>query len=214
MAIITTILTPEARHTPFTGGTDQERLLRGSARGVTSFFESTASNWPATGVGDNRSLTLSVSLDRDYAYVMTDMSAAFIKTSSSVMNMEAVGFYEIKIPVPGGSDYAYAPIVSYPSRQDGAGSNDIGNVDSNAYNSQYPILDTSSPAIMVFQAQDIPNYMLYPFDNTNNTVDLSFVFSESVANQTAYTCRFAARFIQYDISQAYDWRVQSPTLTR
>lgn len=213
MAVVHTVLNPTPRHTPFTGGTDEERLMRGSARGVTTYFESTASNWPATGAGDIRSLSIQVSLDRDYAYVMTDASAAFIALSTDEVRMEAVGFYEIKIPVPGGDDYAYAPMVNHASRQD-ANNSAIGSIPAAKYNTQYPIVDVATPAIMVFQAEDIPNYMLYPFDNTNNTVDLSFVFSESIVQEPAYTCRFAARFIQYDISQAYDWRVQSPTLTR
>ena len=214
MAVIHTILSPTPRHTPFTGGTDSERLRRGSARGVTTYFDSTASNWPATGAGDNRSLSFSISLDRDYAYVMTDLSVAFIMPSAVAMSIEAIGFCEIGIPVPGGKDYAYSPILNYPSRQDNVGYTDIGTIDANKYNSQYPIIDVATPCIMVFQAENIPNYMLYPFDNTNNTVDINCVFSEDRSQQPAISARFAARFIQYDISQAYDWRVQSPALTR
>ena len=215
MAIIHTILNPAPRHTPFTGGTDQDRLLRGAARGVTTYFESSASNWPATGSGDSRSLSVSMSLDRDYAYVMTDCSAAFIRLSADDnIKMDAVGFMEFKIPVPGKDDYAYSQLVSHPSRTQTNSATPIGDVESAHYNTQFPIIDVSSPAIMTFQAQNIPKYMLYPFDNTNNTVDISCVFSENVNQEPAMTCRFAARFIQYDISQAYDWRVQSPTLTR
>lgn len=214
MAIVHTVLNPLPRHTPFTGGTDEDRLLRGAARGVTSYFESTASNWPATGAGDERSLSLSISLDRDYAYVMTDCSASFIKLHDSTIKMGASAFMEISIPVPGGRDYAYAPMVSYPDRQDTSGTTAIGSISANHYNAQWPIIDVATPSIMVFQAEDIPKYMLYPFDQTNNTVNINCVFSEGVQQQSALTCRFAARFVQYDISQAYDWRVQSPTLTR
>jgi len=214
MAVIHTIISPTPTHTPFTGGSDQERLTRGAARGVTTYFDSTASNWPATGAGDNRSLSISISLDRDYAYVMTDCSAAFLKINTSQNSMGAVGFMEIGIPVPGGTDYAYSPMISHADRQDSAGSTAISGIQARDYNVQYPIIDASTPSIMVFQAEDIPRYMLYPFDNTNNTVDINCVFSEAAEQEAAQTVRFAARFIQYDISQAYDWRVQSPTLTR
>ncbi|MCP3671936.1 MAG: hypothetical protein GY746_09640 [Gammaproteobacteria bacterium] len=211
MAVVSTIIEPKPKHTPFTGGSDADRLAQGAARGVTTYFDSTASNWPATGAGDNRALAFNIDLDRDYAYVMSDCSASVFRAGDFV-SVDAVAMVEIRIPVPGGYEYIYSQLVSEPSRQE-VHYTPIGDMPAREYNSQWP-LTAVDQGVMTFQSKDIPNYMLYPFDNSNNTVDVNVVFSEAALNQPAYTVRFAARFLQYDITQAYDWRVQSPTLTR
>jgi hypothetical protein len=215
MATIHTILPTESRHTPFTGGTDARRLAQGAARAETRFTTAAAASWPNAGAGNNRSLAVTVELNRDYAWVLTDMSAIFIQSGGGdAMAMDAVAFTEITLPVPGGSEYYYVPLVSNPSRQDTTGATALGSIRSDHYNAQYPILDVGSPAAMTFTPVFIPKYMLYPFDNSNNEIDLTTVFSEAESNKAALTVRFSARFLQYDITQAYDWRVQSPTLTR
>ena len=214
MSVVHTILSPEGTHTPFTGGTDQQRLNQGAARGVTSYFESTASNWPATGAGDNRSCSISMQLDPDYAYVMTDCTAIIIKLSQPYIEVEATALVEFKVPSQSGSEYIYSNLVNQPARQDTIGHTAVGSIPAREYNSQYPIIDVASPAGMGFIGENLPSYMLYPFQNAGDNVTVSVVFSEGATEQTALTIRFAARFLQYDIDQAYDWRVQSPTLTR
>ena len=216
MATIHTVINPIPRLTSFTGGTDAQRLAQGAARGEVRYQSAIASSWPATGVGDNRSLSFSMELDPDYAWVMTDCSCSFIALSTNVMKMEAIGFIEVKIPTKGIDQYIYTQMVSEPSRQDILGNSPIGSISAHSYNNQYPIIDVAAPSAMVFQSysDSLPTYMLYPFDNTNDTVDVNVVFSEGATQEIAMTPRFSARFLQYDIDQAYDWRVQSPTLTR
>lgn len=214
MAVVHTILSPSATHTPFTGGTDAQRLAQGAARGVTTFFESTASNWPATGIGDNRSLSLAIDLDRDYAWVMTDCTAIIIMINHASIEVEATAMCEFKIPSQTSYEYVYSNLYCKPARQNNQGNTAIGTIGASEYNSQYPILDTSAPAAMVFEADIIPQFILYPFQNTEDNVSVNVVFSESATQRSSLTVRFAARFLQYDIDQAYDWRVQSPTLTR
>jgi len=211
MALVSTIIEPKPKHTPFTGGSDADRLAQGAARGVTTYFDSTASNWPATGAGDNRSLSFNIDLDRDFAYVMTDCSAAVFR-SGDFVSVDAVAMMEFRIPVPGGYEYIYSNLVNEPARQENSNTIAIGTMPAREFNTQWPL--PVDQGVMTFESKDIPNYMLYPFDNSTNTVDVNVIFSEAVVNQPAYTVRFAARFLQYDITQAYDWRVQSPTLTR
>jgi hypothetical protein len=215
MATVHTILTPTAKRVSFTGGTDAQRLIQGAARGEERYFESTASNWPASGAGDNRSLAVTISLDRDYSWVITDLSAVFMKIGEGdTLRMDAVAMVEIALPVPGGYEYTYTNMTAAPSRQSSSAVTPVGDIPADKYNSQHPLVDSSTLTSMTFVAPALPTYQLYPFDNTNNTVDFTCIFSEAVNEQVAYTCRFAARFIQYDISQGYDWRVQSPLLTR
>jgi len=215
MATIHTVLSTDARHTPFTGGTDAQRLAQGAARGETRFVTDASASWAAPGAGNNRSLAVTVTLDRDFAWVLTDLSAIFILLNAGdTITMDAVAFTEIKLPVPGGYEYYYNSLVSNPSRQDTPISTAIGSIRADHYNTQYPILDVGSPGAMTFTPTSLPRYMLYPFDKTNNTINVTSVFSEGPDNQPAMTVRFSARFLQFDISQVYDWKVQSPQLTR
>ncbi len=214
MATIHTILTPDSKHIPFTGGTDAQRLAQGAARGETRFFESTASNWPAPGAGNNRSLAVSFDLDSDYAWVITDISAVFMKIESDSIAMDAVGMLEFQLPKPGGVEYVYSSMTAPASRQDAVGTTAIGSQNAANYNSQWPLLDSVNLSSMTFNATDLPTYMLYPFENVKTDVSVTAIFSEAKVNEIAMTCRFAARCIQYDITQAYDWRVQSPQLIR
>ena len=214
MATIHTILTPEGRHIPFTGGTDAQRLAVGAARGETRFFDSTASNWPAPGGGNNRSLAITFDLDAAYAWVITDISAVFISPTADNLGMDAVGMLEFKLPTPGGVEYVYTPMVSPPSRQNPTSGTAIGDIDAREYNSQYPLIDSSTLSSMTFVAETLPTYLMYPFDSVKTAVEVTAVFSEGNTAPSAATCRFAARCLQYDINQAYDYRVQSPQLMR
>ena len=216
MAVVHTVITPTARFTPFTGGTDARRLAQGAARGEVRYLSAAASSWPATGASDNRSLAFSMNLDRDYAWVLTDMSCNFLSTGGSYLKMEAVGFCEVSIPQKGIDQFINFQLVSEPSRQDTSGSTAIGSIQASGYNTQWPILDVTTPGSITFQPYpgSLPKYMLYPFDKQGGTVSVSVVFSESPTQEPAITPRFACRFLQYDIDQAYDWRVQSPSLVR
>jgi hypothetical protein len=215
MATIHTILPTTSFHTPFTGGTDAQRLAQGAARGETRFATDTAASWPNPGAGNNRSCAVTVELDRDYAWVLTDITAIIILFGQlDNISADAVAFTEIAIPDSGGNKYHYNQLVSNPSRQNTSGTTAIGSMAATNYNTQYPILDVGTPSAMTFTPVSLPQFMLYPFDNSNNSIDVTTVFSEAIGNGLAYTIRYSARFLQYDINQAYDWRVQSPLLTR
>jgi hypothetical protein len=214
MATIHTILTPDGRHIPFTGGTDAQRLAQGAARGETRFFESTASNWPAPGGGNNSSLAITFDLDAAYAWIITDISAVFISPTTDNLSMDAVGMLEFKLPTSGGSEYVYTHLAAPPSRQGPTGSTAIGSLEAREYNSQHPLVDSSNLSSMTFVAETLPTYLMYPFDSVKNAVEVTAIFSQAPSDTSAITCRFAARCLQYDINQAYDYRVQSPQLMR
>lgn len=215
MATIHTILPTTSFHTPFTGGTDAQRLAQGAARGETRFATDSAASWPNPGTGNNRSCAVTVELDRDYAWVLTDISAIIMLFGNSDnIYADAVAFTETALPDPGGYKYHYNQLVSNPSRQSSTGTTGTGSVPSSNWNTQYPILDVTAPSCMTFTPVSLPQFMLYPFDNSNNSIDVTTVFSEAKSNGSPYTIRYSARFLQYDINQAYDWRVQSPLLTR
>jgi hypothetical protein len=211
MSVIATLVDPVQRHTPFTGGTDRDRLLRGAARGETIYTKNDI--WASAGSGNTRSINFTCELDNSFAWVLTDASCAFIKASVPSFVMEATGMLEIALPSNDRTEYIYGQYYSNASRQDTTGTTAIGSIAASHYNSQYPVV--TDTATMTFDLAVKPNYMLIPFSQSGtNVVTVSNIFSEGVDNQAAMSYRFAARFLQYDIDQAYDYRVQSPQLMR
>ena len=211
MSVIATLVDPVQRHTPFTGGTDRDRLLRGAARGETIFTKNDI--WAAPGSGNNRSINFTCDLDNNFAWVLTDASCTFLKSSGEgVIYMESVGLLEISIPSNSRTEYIYGQFQCYPSRQNSA-EQKVSDIEAAPWNSMWPVVtDTGA---MTFDLLRTPTYMLIPFSQSgNDQVTVSNIFSEAQADKGAYSYRFAARFLQYDINQAYDYRVQSPLITR
>jgi hypothetical protein len=210
MGTTSTLPTLEERTTPFTGGTDRDRLLRGAARGETVFFLNDI--WDAAGAGQDRSINFICNLDKDYAWVLTDASCSFIRASSPQITLEATGLLEISIPSPGGTEYIYSQYNSWPSRQNSGGTTAIGSILAADYNTLFPVV--TETGAMTFDLVQKPSYMLYPWKLGGDQVQVANIFSDAKQNEAAISYRFAARFLQYDISQVYDYRVQSPQLTR
>ena len=211
MAVTATLVTPEERHTPFTGGTDRDRLLRGAARGETIFFKNDI--WAAAGAGNERSINFICDLPNSWAWVLTDASVTFLNSASAYILMEAVGMMELSLPSPGGTEYIYGQYESLAGRQDANSNTAIGSIQAREYNTQWPVVTATSA--MTFELNKMPNYMLYPWNQvSSDQVRVSNIFSEPYQNYGSYSYRFAARFLQYDLDQVYDYRVQSPSLTR
>ena len=211
MALVTTTVSPEVRVTPFTGVSEVERERSGIARAEVVY--SAYGTWPATGAGDQRSISFLWSLDPDYGYVMMDSNAAFIE-NVAYMDMEATGVMEITTDTgPGGAqkESQWFTYENLPSRQDSSGNTAQGSIQANTYNTMYPI--TGSNAIMVFTMVNKPTALLYPFPGVN-TIDCTAMFGEEVDQEGVISYRFYTRFLQYDITQGYNYVVNSPVMTR
>ena len=211
MALVTTTVTPETRITPFTGISETLRERSGIARAEVVY--SAYGQWPATGSGDNRSISFLWSLDPDYGYVMMDSNCAFIK-SANYIDMEAVGVMEISTDLGPGASQKESQWYQYenlPSRQDQDGNTYVGNIPGDNWNSLYPI--TGDNSLMAFTMVNKPTALLYPFPGVN-TIDCVAMFGEQLDNQAAIAYRFYTRFLQYDITQGYNYVVSSPVMTR
>jgi hypothetical protein len=211
MALVTTTVTPTVRITPFTGISEVQRERSGIARSEVVY--SGYGTWPSTGVGDNRSIAFSFSLDPDYGYTLMDSNAAFI-INTDYIDMEATGVMEIATDTRTGSTesqwYQYENDASRMVT-DLSGATAIGSVPSNQFNTLYPI--TGQNAIMVFTMRTKPTALLYPFPGVSG-IDCTAMWGEGITNQPAMAYRFYTRFLQYDITQGYNYVVSSPQLTR
>jgi hypothetical protein len=142
-----------------------------------------------------------------------ESSAAFI-VYGAYLKMEATGVMEVTSSLgPGGSDVAsqWYPYISVAGKQNDQGDTAVGSVTANANNTMYPV--TGSNGIMVFNLDPKPNGMLYPYSQ-RNTIDVVSMFGEEAAQEPAYAYRFFCRFLKYDITQGYNYVVNSPRLTR
>jgi hypothetical protein len=211
MALVTTTVTPETRLTPFTGLSQTARERSGIARAEVVY--SAYGTWPATGVGDNRSISFLFSLDPDYGYVMMEANAAFIRAGGYV-KMEATGVMEVTTDLgPGASqkESQWYPYVNHPSRQEESSATAVGSIPAEEYNVLYPI--TGENGIMIFNLDPKPSALLYPFPGVN-TIDVTSMFAEPALQEVAMAYRFYCRFLQYDVTQGYNYVVNSPFLTR
>ena len=211
MALVTTTVTPTKTLNPFTGISEITREKSGIARAEE--IHSAYGTWPATGVGDRRSISFSFSLDNDYGYVLMESSVAFIYYNG-YPKMEATGVMEVTSSLgPGGSDIAsqWYPYVNNAGRQDNSGDTAIASITANTWNSLYPI--TGNNAIMVFNLGPKPTGVLYPYSQ-RNTIDVVAMFGEEATEEAALAYRFFCRFLQYDVVQGYNYVVNSPVMTR
>jgi hypothetical protein len=212
MALVTTTVSPTVRVTPFTGISETARERSGIARAEVVY--SAYGLWPATGVGDNRSISFSFTLDPDYGYSLMDSNAAFIKAAVDEIHMEATGVMEITTDTgPGASqkETQWYPYRNLASRANANPADTLGGIKINQYNTTYPV--TGSNAIMVFSMDIKPTALLYPFPGVNS-IDCTAMFGEQPTNQTVIAYRFYCRFLQYDIIQGYNYVVNSPVMTR
>jgi len=211
MTLVTTSVTPEQRITPFTGVSEIQRERSGIARAEVVY--SSFGIWAAPGSGNNRGLIFTWDLDPNYGYVLMDCTAAFI-LSADFIDMQASAFMEITTNTgPGASsiERQYYGMGVIPSRQDSAGNTAIGSVTADEYNTLFPA--GTYVGVMAFNMPVKPTALLYPFPGIND-ISCSVVFGEYASNKAALAYRFYARFLQYDITQGYNYQVNSPVITR
>ena len=211
MALITTTVTPEVRITPFTGISETLRERSGIARAEVVY--SAYGLWPDAGSGNMRSISFNFDLDLSYGYVLMDANTAFI-ASGAYVSMDAAGVMEIETATgPGGSqlESQWYQYESTASRQDETGNTAIGSVAAHNYNTLYPI--TGNNGIMAFTMRTKPTALLYPFPGVS-AISCASMFGEQDEDLPAVAYRFYCRFLQYDVTQGYNYVVNSPVMTR
>lgn len=211
MSLVTTTVAPEIRVTPFTGISEIQRERSGIARAEVVY--SAMGTWPDPGAGNTGSISFLFNLDTAYGYALMDCNAAFIKESDYVL-LEATGVMEINTSTgPGGTqqESQWYQFENYPSRQNNVGTTAIGTIGASNYNTLFPI--TGNNGIMVYTLKEKPTSILYPFPGVDAMSSTSmFATQKEIFGGCAY--RFFCRFLQYDVTQGYNYVVNSPIMTR
>lgn len=210
MATILTSVTPSQRYTPFTGLDEQSRAASGIARAED--VRRASGSWNNAGIGNDRVIQFLTALDPDYGYIVMDCFAKFYRTGQ--LYMEAAANFQIQT-TPGHPDNEIieTQLISSASRQDLNNTN-IGDIPANLYNSFSP-QDAASNASMTFRlAEPKPTMLIFPFAKTSYPPSILVTFGENVPAIGAYSYYFYLRLLQYDISQGYNYVIQTPQLTR
>ncbi len=208
MSLVTTTVSPTVRITPFTGLSEVARERSGIARAEIVY--SAFGLWPATGAGDHRGIIFSWDLDNDYGHVLMDCSANFIESANHV-EMEAAAWMEITTDLTSDSERQYYPLVNYPSRASDTPTQAIGDLPTENYNALYP--SGTDAGSMAFIMNTKPTGLLWPFPGVGS-ISCATVFGDQAQQNPAIAYRFFCRFLQYDITQGYNYVVNSPRLTR
>lgn len=212
MATILTSVQPTQRYTPFTGLSEIQRAQSGIARAED--VRRSSGSWAAPGAGNNRVINFTHALDPDYGYIVMDCFAKFYASNSDI-EMEAVGNFQIQT-TPGHADNEIieTQMVNDPSRQEGNAGTAIGSISAQRFNTFRPA-DASSQGSMTFRlALPKPSMLIFPFAKTSYPPSINVTFGENIVNAAAYSYYFYLRLLQYDISQGYNYVIQTPQLTR
>lgn len=213
MAKIISFVNPEVRYNPFTGIPELERQKSGIPRAEVIFSKRDAT-WSGPGAGNNRQLLAAMNLDTssNFGYVLMDCFAGFY--DGTHMNMAATAAVDI---FPGGDvfsgDRIPTQMQSEGDRSDSAASTAIGDIQYPRYNSAFA--DTTQSHCMIFRlVEPKPTGIIYPYEAPGASSLVNVTFGEEILNGADYKYDFYCRFLQYDVSQAYNYVPNTPQLTR
>jgi len=212
MAAILTSVTPTQRYTPFTGLDETARAASGIARAED--VRRASGSWSGPGAGNTRAILFTHALDPDYGYIVMDCFAKFYVAGAN-LRMEASANFQIQ-STPGHADNEIieTQMISEPSRQDVNGTTAIGSIGADSYNTFLPGDAASMGSITFRLAEPKPSMLIFPFAKTSYPPSINVTFAEHYLGGSAYSYYFYLRLLQYDISQGYNYVIQTPQLTR
>jgi len=217
MALITTEITPKLFKVPFTGPPDVARRGTTVAR-AECIYSTNSGSWPAAGAGNDKRLDIDMQLPVNFAYLCTDMSLQVRSPSGDLVYANNHGSVAFKPdPSTGGisPDYRLLKSEFWSGSSVGYQAYDVTTaaaqvlVESNTISTDATDAVTSSK---IYKVDDLPTYLLFPYTDTRYQSSVTATLESVLENSSANSVFFFARFVQYDISQAYDWAPNSPVI--
>lgn len=220
MAIITTTFTPTAELFPYTGLTQTVREQANLARAEVK-YNVAGGTVPATTGGDNQRVLLDLVLPSGYAYTLLNITARIGGSDSNFWDYNAEAVFqdqagaaaktEIHHYLESGNRNTLGGRLR--SLTPGVLQTNVGTVTPNGV-SIYPgpvPRGTESFNFIYELRERIPNVIF----NTDQVSPRYFAdFMVDTGNNSACTFSMHASFIQYDIEQAYDYRINTPVFVR
>ena len=214
MALSISLVNPEVRYNPFTGIPELERQKSGIPRAEV-IYSKRGATWPAPGGGNNRQLLAACNLDTssNFGYVLTDCFATI--RDNNPLKLSAIASVAI---YPGGNifsgDRITTTLISDADRSDSTLANTIGTMPWDEYNSAY-VGNGSEIFEMIYRLQEPkPTGIIYPYEDPGASSLVNVIFGEEYNGGSQYQYDFYCRFLQYDVSQSYNYVVNTPQLMR
>ncbi len=212
MATITTTLDPVVYMTPFTGPTTLSRIGTSIARSELRYYVNSG-DWPAPGASNNKKLKIEIDLPKDYAYLCTDVSLQVRGDPTVYANNQGdIAFNSDPGTAGTAPDYRTLVADFWTGSSPGAQSTAIT---TSAAQVRYEAAIVSKDSVNLesrknYVPKSLPSYLLFPFTDTRYQSEVNVALEDGTSNSVAYTIFYFARFIQYDISQVYNWAPNSP----
>ncbi len=191
MAIVRTTITGVPQLFPYSGTGAIMQMQGERPRGEIRFnFDAVAV--ALTGVGDNQQVFVSLTLPQSYAYTIADAFFALTSEAAGTNNFPNQGHASFNDRASG------SPInQSVPLEFTSAGSVGVTATDN---------------ARKTYNVGKVPQGLMVPQPGQNPAMFSQY--TNTTANDAAYTAKGYFRFLQFDIDQAYHVLVNSPTPVR
>ncbi len=193
MAVIETNLTPTPMIFPWRGITDISRERSEVPRAEIRWSEVNTDITDGA-AADNQGMSIAATLPANFAYVILDLFASITQTVAGASNSwDQQAFMSVNDDNSGVADSYNIP-VSLASP--GITSDNSGN----------------QREVVCYVASQLPRIVILPREGA--TASISSIFINPTVNEADFTVRYFLRVAQYDVTQAYHWAVNTPTLTR
>ena len=219
MSTIATIVEPTLWQQNLTGPSDNVRETTSVPRAVMVY--GATFDWPGSGSGNDKQLSVNIELPKDYAYFLMDATLSISQVAASAfMYAQSVGYLDqISDTSPGASSVLRYQMVSYPAQSSPGDDNGPATTQGGAqirYNQPITTSDFSDNRnqMKVYNLVDKPKSLMYPYKDTRFGSEIRMRLWDNVDDSPAYTGIVGATLLQYDINQAYNAGVHNASLTR
>ena len=144
----------------------------------------------ATGAGDTSAINVMMLLPKNFAFVMTDFSCQIRAAGNKTNNYDAIGTLRIS-----DANNARTYTQMCPINSEG-------------------VARVSDQEVRNYCPAMLPDTMIVPPTGVDEGGFVDFWVSNIVANDFAYTISVYAKFLQYNIIQSFDYRVNAPIPVR
>lgn len=189
MATVTTTVTSTLTRFPYSGPRNDESII--PLAEIRAAPSGGSTSVAATGAGDNQFVTQTITLPQNYAYALVDL--------------------EIEISGAGGGAAINFPQAIFCRFSNAASSASLL-VPIEVYNHALARFASVNVPAYVYSAARLPQLVMKP--EAGDAAILELQAFNTTANDGAYTWISFARFLQYSLDQAFDYRVNTPLPVR
>lgn len=193
MAITTTTVTVPSRYFPWRAPREEGRtdIPRGEL-----LFSAVEQTITAGGVGNEQQLFVAINFPVNFAFAISEFRVAIDSAAGNTNNFETMGACVVKGTSAATGLYEYWAKMNAVAAA--GGTFDAA---------------TFQEAMIYDLGEDAPKMMIKA-DEANQNGQIRAWFRNLTQNDAAYEANIFCRCLVYDVSQAYDWRSNSPILTR